>query len=232
MRFFEKVLEKILYKFKFLFKKEEDYFKAAMKIRKILRLLNNKPLTSSSSFQKKISSFYLERIKNKKVLEVGCGIIGLGEHLILNLNKKSYFGSDISKDVLMFSQNLIDSREDLLLKKPRLILQNNFMEIIDLANNEEINFFIFNSVFTHMSSDLIKDYLKQIKKFVKQDIVVLGDISSPKEDNYKCLRGVDYFYSKDTFKEICLVSGWNCKFYADPLNKKNYYYKSNYFELS
>ncbi len=77
IRFFEKCLEIILYKFKFLFKKEEDYFKAAMKIRKILRLINKKPLTSTSSLQKKISSFYLERIKNKKVLEVGCGILGL-----------------------------------------------------------------------------------------------------------------------------------------------------------
>ncbi len=106
------------------------------------------------------------------------------------------------------------------------------MQIIDLANNEEINFFIFNSVFTHMSSDLIQNYLKQIKKFVKQDIVVLGDIQSPKEGYYKCWRGVDYFYSKDLFREICLESGWNFKFYEDPLNNNNYFYKCNYFELS
>ena len=199
-----KFFETLVYILRQFFKSEEDYFKTIMFFRSILRPLFKAQLTSSEEFQKKRSNYYKDCIdKNSIVLDIGCGVLGIGAHVIRFLPKQAYIGVDISKPVIRLAKKKIEKDISLKDKNPKILITSSSDDVKSIAEKHNCDTFIFNSVFTHMSSNLISSYLDTLSKINSSKIKILGDISVPKSNKSFQVRGVDHYYTVEDFTKIC-----------------------------
>ena len=149
----KKILEPFIFLFANFFISHESYYKYVMILRYINRKIFNKTLTSTSKHQKKKAKFFIKFKKNSKVLEIGCGELGLGFHLIKYLNNNCYFGADISSIVIKKAKTLINLNPNILKKNPKIFLIYKPKNIISIINNYDTKIFLFSSVFTHLNKN-------------------------------------------------------------------------------
>ena len=203
----QKILEPILFLFKIFFESEEKYFKALMFLRYFNRRIFSVPLTSNHTAQyKKFKYFKIKRISREtKVMEIGCGSLGLGYHLIKYLDKNNYVGVDICNYAIKDSIKLINSNPNIKKKNPKIHLVHNIKKVTSLAKNYNSNVFIFSSVFTHLSKNKILSYLRMIKNLKNDKICIIADIAITTSKHSYNNRKVDYFYSMTDVKKILSI---------------------------
>ena len=141
-------------------------------------------------------------------MEVGCGVLGLGYHLINQLPKRAYFGVDILPSAIKVAEQKILDNPVLLSKNPQVLISSSSADIKTIAAHNKLNTFIFNSVFTHMSLDLIEDYLVALISLDNDNIKILGDISTPKSKISTNKRNVDYLHTIKDFETVAEKAGW------------------------
>ena len=99
------------------------------------------------------------------LLDVGCGSLRGGIFFIKYLEKGHYFGIDKNSELLKGGKIELDEN-DLLKKNPVLKLMENFeFDILE----QNFQYAIAQSVFTHLSEDKIKQCLSNIQRVLTED---------------------------------------------------------------
>ena len=226
----KKLLEPFLFIIKNFFSSEEKYFQTVMFLRYFNRKIFGVQLTSDHKFQKNKFKYFKKMKKGSKVMEIGCGNLGLGYHLIKYLNKDNYVGVDISKFAIKNSIKLIISNPNISKKNPKVHLVQNINEVNSFVKNYNSKIFIFSSVFTHLSRNKILSYLNMIKK-LKGDICILADFSISKSGYSYNIKNIDYYYSMYDLKKILSIfdHSYKVKFYK--MKYKNNLYQCYLAEI-
>lgn len=210
----QKFVEPALFRFRGKFASEEAYYRTVMQFRKIVRGFFGLRLTADEASSVKRGEHYTRFMREDTVvLEVGCGVLGLGSHFIRALNRDCYIGCDISNDALIDAKNYVTADSDLSLKSPQLFLNERASDIPKNVGDINCDFVVFNSVFTHMSLSLIEEYLIEIKKIGNSPPSILCDISSPLEDvsgvdSSIAIRDIDYLHSQKQILDVVQSHGW------------------------
>jgi hypothetical protein len=215
-------LEPFLFFFYNFFKSPESYFKYVMLLRHINRGFFRKPTTASSKNQFIKSKFFIVFKKNSKVLEIGCGELGLGYHLIRFLNNNCYVGVDISPSVIVKAKKLINSNKNIELKNPKIYVIIQPKDIKSIIKDNNIKIFIFSSVFTHLNKKQILAYLKIISKNKGAKIKVLADFSITREKHSYSINNIDYYYTLIDLKKIFSPLFYKVKFVRLPFKTDIY----------
>tara|TARA_B100001057_G_C22840205_1_gene946776 strand:+ start:205 stop:918 length:714 start_codon:yes stop_codon:yes gene_type:complete len=226
-----KILEPLLFFLKFFFKTEQEYFKMLMSLRYVNRKIFAVPLTSNHIAQYKKFNYFKKMIRKDKVLEIGCGNLGLGYHLIKYLNKNNYCGVDINKYVIKNSIKLINSNPNIKKKKPKIHLVHNIKKVNSLAENYNSNVFVFSSVFTHMSKNKILEYLRMIKNLKNNKTLILADFSISKFKHSYNVRRINYYYSITDVKKILSIFDNTYKIKSYKINSTSKNYESYLFVI-
>ena len=206
----KKLVEPVLSYFRWVFRSEESYYRVVMSFRHRIRSIFGDSLTADEKHSIKRSEFYIEIIDHKsRVMDVGCGILGLGYHLINQLPKQAYFGVDILPSAIKEAEQKILNNLVLSAKSPQLFVTSSSAEIKSIASCNRVNTFVFNSVVTHMSLDLIENYLVTLHSLDIDNIKILGDINTPISKRSTNKRNVDYYHTITDFKTVAGRSGWN-----------------------
>lgn len=147
--------------------------------------------------------------KNSTVLDIGCGPIRAGIHLIEFLNKGNYMGVDYSRSFIDIAQRIIDQQNLLEDKKPTLKVLDNFN-----FNNEHKNrdYLLLFSVLNHCSKIEKDFFFKNVKTIMKKSSCLI--ISHCIWFNQDFLKLGPYVVSHSYYNNSDLPDGLNIKDYG------------------
>ncbi len=139
---------------------------------------------------------------NSKILDVGCGFGRLPYILYDFLNDDGkYFGIDLGKESIEYCQTNF--------KKNNFIFMGNESQIIPIK--EKVEFITFNSVFTHLYPNEIIEFLKECKKHLEQNGIIIADILELNSiPEYAGTRG-KMFYNREFFISLVKNAGFQIK---------------------
>lgn len=112
-----------------------------------------------------------ENIKqNVRFLDLGCGSLRLGKHLIPWLGTDSYIGIDLNQEIIDIAlENEFDNPQILRLKLPQFIVNENF----DLSKIEKpVDAVWAYALFIHLNDDNVKLALTNAKEKLSDDGVI------------------------------------------------------------
>jgi len=161
------------------------------------------------------------------LLDVGCGSLRGGIHFIRYLEARHYFGIDISKE-LLDAGRVVLKRNNLTHKNPTLVEMGNF----DFQSlNQEFDFALAQSVFTHLPLNSIIRCILNIEKVLAQGgrfyatffenpkgKFNLEPVMHPRADGPDFATYFDkdpYHYDFETFKWICERTSLEVKYIGD-----------------
>jgi hypothetical protein len=148
--------------------------------------------------------------KHQYFLDIGCGSLRIGKHLIPWLYKNRYCGTEPNK--WLIDEGLKNELpEDIIDKKnPQFFSNNNFK----LGTDEDKSYFDFilaNSIFIHASLNEIKKCINEVKKVIKVNGIFIFNFYAGKKDNQ--LKDWSYpkkvVYKKETIENILTENGFN-----------------------
>ena len=105
-----------------------------------------------------------------KLLDIGCGTLRGGRHMIRYLDAGKYYGMDISRKAIEHAKKLVQD-EGLADKIPHLLVSENralrFQEFAD----QTFDFLLAQSVFTHLKSEHIEECFEHVAKIMHDSSV-------------------------------------------------------------
>lgn len=140
---------------------------------------------------------------NHKVLDIGCGCLRGGRHIIKYLNKGNYTGTDISEGMLVSARKIL-VRDDLINKNARLILVKTLT--LNELKGDKYDYIQAISVISHMPLREIGVILDNLYKVMKVKSKAYFSFLESKDKNF-VTQGVNFFYSKETMVAMAEVSG-------------------------
>jgi SAM-dependent methyltransferase len=139
--------------------------------------------------------------KTHKVLDVGCGSLRIGQHLINYLNRSNYYGIEPNGWLIDEALKYEDIKKN---KNPHFDYNDQF----EIPFEKEFDFVIVNSVYIHADKEQIKKSILEISKKLKGKFIFNF---IPGKDNSK--KGFTYpgavAYTRKTIEEMIPD---NCKF--------------------
>jgi ubiquinone/menaquinone biosynthesis C-methylase UbiE len=103
-------------------------------------------------------------VKGKKILEIGCST-GICARKIINMVDNEYFGIDISDKYIEIAKNHSSHGNFICMNAAKMTFEDESFDII-----------LFNGVLHHMDNNLIANCLKEVKRTLKQDgVVIIGE---------------------------------------------------------
>jgi SAM-dependent methyltransferase len=141
-----------------------------------------------------------------KMLDLGCGTLRGGRHFIKYLNPGNYYGIDISTKAIMFAEELV-KQEGLSEKKPHLLVSENkdlkFREFSD----ENFDYILAQSVFTHLKPEHIKECFENIGQIMHKNSVYYFTYNKGEEFRQTGLK--DFIYPFSFFESLARHYGYN-----------------------
>ncbi len=98
-----------------------------------------------------------------RMLDIGCGTLRGGQHFIAYLNPGGYTGIDISSKAIAFARQFVNDK-GLADKQPRLIVNERKNLKFDDFNNEQFDYLLAQSVFTHLMPEHIEECFAHVSK--------------------------------------------------------------------
>lgn len=114
------------------------------------------------------------------VLDIGCGSMRAGVHLIPYLSRRKYFGIDSEKDVVLTGLNKEIPAEIIKKKKPSLDYNCDFE--LDVFG-KEFDFLLAQSIFTHTSPQQLSKILQQASLVMSSGSKFLATFLEGPENN-------------------------------------------------
>ncbi|WP_168733876.1 class I SAM-dependent methyltransferase [Metabacillus sediminilitoris] len=120
-------------------------------------------------------------LPNHQLLDVGCGSLRGGIHFIKYLKSGNYYGMDINSSLIKAGKFEL-KRANLVHKQPNLLVDDTFSF---KKFNQEFDFAIAHSLFTHLPLNVIKDCLLNMEKVLKKEGTFFATFFESKEKNNK-----------------------------------------------
>ena len=161
----------------------------------------------------------LERLKmyglkpHHSLLDIGCGSLRGGVHLIGYLEKWNYMGIDISKDVLNAGRTVL-KENNLLTKEPTLIIATDLT--LDYLGGRTFDYIHAQSVFSHMPQEDIEEYFSNLHKVMKPESQFYASFFESKNGiYYPVYRMQDFYYPFSMFQDMARKYGLEVERVAD-----------------
>lgn len=137
------------------------------------------------------------------LLDIGCGDLRGGLHIIDYLNEGNYTGMDISEEAIKSGwKNL--QEEDFLDKYPTLIVNNNLK--LSRFDNHEFDVIFANSVLTHLPKENIAELFDNVGRVLAEDgYCYLSYNNNDKEEKImtnRVSKSNVYKYPFDTLRDL------------------------------
>jgi SAM-dependent methyltransferase len=126
-----------------------------------------------------------------KLLDIGCGTLRGGRHIIKYLDSGNYYGIDISKGAIDHARTLVN-QENLNSKKPILIVNENMNLKFSEFEGNTFDFLLAQSVFTHLPPEHIEECLAHIREIMHEKSVFYFTYHSGKKYSQKGSKGFRY----------------------------------------
>ena len=163
------------------------------------------------------SSFHIDYMKRHglkdthRVLDFGCGFGRSAIPLIKFLNPGHYKGVEISDERIRIAREWID-------KEGLSSTSHEFIHSKDLdfqyLDDESVDFFWAQAVFSHMPENDIKRVLKSLRRVIAKNGIVLFDYVES-SDAYIRHTVKDFFYTKDQMEGFVTDAGWTFERFTD-----------------
>ena len=140
-----------------------------------------------------------------RLLDVGCGTLRAGRHLIRYLDAGHYVGFDISPKAIEFGEALVDT-ENLAAKLPRLFIADGDLRFDALAG-DRYDFVLAQSVFTHLPAVSIVECFEHVGSVMAPDGRFFFTINESAELVEKPI-GMDFRYPVRFFAELAATHGF------------------------
>lgn len=144
-----------------------------------------------------------------KFLDIGCGNLRAGIHIINYLDQGNYFGTDISKNVLLSANENI-AAYGLEGKLPHIYITQGAN--LNFLPKEYFDIIHAHSVFSHLDTPSFIALLKACHSLLKADGYF--DLTF-KEGRVGGYMKEDFYYTKQNVVDICSVSGYSVTFPED-----------------
>ncbi|MGH7539625.1 MAG: class I SAM-dependent methyltransferase [Gemmatimonadota bacterium] len=126
-----------------------------------------------------------------RILEIGCGNLRTGWRLIDYLDEGNYFGIDISPDVLIAAQGVLE-RFRLQSKLPHLTLVQDLR--LSWLPDDSFDAIHAHSVFTHTPEEIVLECLANVGRVLKPD--AFFDLTFFEAERYASSLQEDFFYPR------------------------------------
>ena len=148
------------------------------------------------------------------LLDIGCGSLRAGTHLIPYLDKEHYMG--VEKLELLVERGIDKElgHDIFIAKKPQFVITRDF----DFTSiNHPPDYSIAHSVFTHLPSQLIENCLKNLRQIIRDDGKFYATFFN--DSSYKNVKGSNdqdnYYYSVDRMREMGHKQSWKTEYIGD-----------------
>jgi len=112
------------------------------------------------------------------LLEIGCGVLRVGTHLINYLEPNGYAGVDIRSEVIDISHELV-AENKLGSKNPALITSEKFGA--EYFQDKRFNYVIAFQVLYHLSDDIVEDCFLEVAKRLSSNSKFYANVSIGEE---------------------------------------------------
>ncbi|WP_100615128.1 class I SAM-dependent methyltransferase [Confluentibacter citreus] len=154
-------------------------------------------------------------------MDIACGSLRAGIHLIPYLNEGNYLGIDKEEDLINLGISKELDNKWLNIKKPELLISNSF----EFNKFSKVpNFAIAQSLFTHLPPDLINFCFKKLSFHFDKKGVFFATyfVSEKKHDNPKKAHDHGIFkYTIEEIKSFGYSNGWDVEFIGDWNHPRN-----------
>ncbi len=145
-----------------------------------------------------------------KFLDVGCGSMRLGRHLIPYLDAHCYTGIDRCQEIVEAGIENECDKEIFYKKHPRFIYTDNFC----LRGCDDIDFIWASAVFNHLNTESLKNCLNQLNTVCKPDTVLYftyweGTKNHPESDVYDGISKRDFYRTQTEICDILTDCDWS-----------------------
>lgn len=97
------------------------------------------------------------------LLDLGCGVLRSGRHMIEYLDMGHYYGVDLSGGAIEYARTVVDGDEGLKKKAPTLYATNGHLKF-DWFDNQKFNWIWAGSVFNHLMPEHVQECLENVSK--------------------------------------------------------------------
>jgi SAM-dependent methyltransferase len=125
------------------------------------------------------------------LLDIGCGTLRGGRHLIKYLEPGNYYGIDISKCAIEHARKLVNE-ENLSSKNPMLIVSESKNLKFSEFEGSTFDFLLAQSVFTHLPPEHIEECFAHIRNVMHDESVFYFTYHSGKTFSQKGSKGFRY----------------------------------------
>ena len=146
--------------------------------------------------------------KTTKFLDVGCGTMRLGKHIIPYLNKNNYTGLDFNQQMVNEGIKQELTEDIVKTKQPKFVFSNCF----DTTDCVKQDFIWINAVFNHLKLTTIKTALENLLKCSHMDTHLYftyweGASTNYDNDQYDSNKR-DHTHTKQEMLQLCEDTGW------------------------
>lgn len=154
-------------------------------------------------------------------LDIACGSLRAGVHLIPYLNKGNYLGIDKEKKLIELGISKELNSELLSKKTPEFIISNEF----EFKKFHKIpNFAIAQSLFTHLPPKLINDCFRKLRDQFHKDGVFFATYFISEKKHKNSNKPHDHGIFKYTVQEVIQfgeLNGWNVEYIGNWNHPRN-----------
>lgn len=145
--------------------------------------------------------------KDDVFLDIGTGSLRGTRLIIPYLNRKCFYGMDVSQNLLEFARKRVAENSSMAEKQPSFACDDRFRFAM-IFPGIEFNFAFAKSILTHLYPESVWDCLVQLKRVIKQDGVFYATIF--KDNSVKIYRGDtrQIWYNTKWLAETSELSGW------------------------
>ena len=149
------------------------------------------------------------------LVDIACGSLRAGVHIITYLNKGNYIG--LEKEKSLIEKGIEEELKEGIYeeKKPNFIISDNFeFEKIE----KTINYAIAQSLFTHLPPEDIEICFRKLRKVIKNDGVFYATFFKTKIKKINPKERHDhasFYYTKSEMEEFGEKNGWISKYRGD-----------------
>ncbi|MEA3479799.1 MAG: class I SAM-dependent methyltransferase [Bacteroidota bacterium] len=144
-------------------------------------------------------------LPNHTVLDIGCGTLRGGRHLIKYLNTANYYGMDISHQAIKYSKKLVQ-QENLSEKDPFLCVNKEMNLKFHEFSEQTFDYILAQSVFTHLKPEDIEECFENIDDIMHKSSAFY--FTYDKAEEYKQLSVKDFQYPYSFFKSLAEKYGF------------------------
>lgn len=147
------------------------------------------------------------------LLDLGCGTLRAGIIFINYLNKRKYFGQDVSKEAIDYANKSVKGYM-LDEKSPKFFLTG---DLTFKHTKRKYDYILAQSVFSHLPFELIQTCFENIGK-IMHDKSRFYFTFRPKTKEHR--RGFHFFYDLNVFQILAVNNGFNIKVHPEYVHPK------------